>query len=151
MGHDEVRGETAAAVDAHAAGLHAEVLLAAPADDAIAAAHPRMDQAHVADADALGFGADGDHLADILVAHGERQFHAAILQLQLLAAADVVIAVPDVEIGMADASRHHAQDDICSFRSGRIPLHALQRRSALADIVAEHAISPGRSVCCGRA
>src|SRR5688572_27089582 len=101
MRDEKVRGIAARAVDSDTAWFGAEVFIASPADDALAATHPGIDQPHIADADALCVGADCDDFADILMAHGERQLDAAIEQFQLLAAADVVIAVPDVQVGMA--------------------------------------------------
>src|SRR5690606_11811545 len=137
-GNQYVRGEAAAAMDADAARLEAEIFLAAPADGALAAAHPWVDEADVANADAFRFGSDGDHLADILVAHGQRQLDAAFEQHQPLATADVVIAVPDVQVGMADAGRQHLEDDFCAFRGRRLALHALERSAAVTDVEAEH-------------
>src|SRR5437763_570837 len=70
--------------------LQTQVLVAALAHLAGAAAHPRIDEAHVADLHALRVGPERDHLADILVAHGERQLDAAVGQHHLLAATDLV-------------------------------------------------------------
>jgi hypothetical protein len=59
------------------------------------------------------------HLADVLVPHGERQLDAAVGQHQLLAAADLVIAVPDVQVGMAHAGREHLQQHLRALRLRR--------------------------------
>ena len=87
-----------AAMDAHAAGLCAEILLAPPAHHAFAASHPRRDQPHIANACPLRLGAGCNNLADILVSHRQRQLHATILKPELLPASDIVVAVPDVEV-----------------------------------------------------
>ena len=142
MRNQQVRGKAAATMDADAARLHAEVLVAAATYDTLPASHPRVDQSDVANRYALRIRPDGDNLADVFVAHGQRQLDAAIQQLQLLAATDVVIAVPDVEVGVADARRDDAQHDLRARRLRRFALHALQRRTALADIVAEHESLP---------
>ena len=42
--------------------------------------------------------------ADDLVAHRQRQHHAAILERHRLAAAEVVVAFPDMQVGVADAA-----------------------------------------------
>src|SRR6185312_9194913 len=92
----KVRGIAAVRKDAEVVRLEAEIFLAAQADLALAATHPRIDESYIADLDALGVRTDGDHFADILVTHGQRQLDAAVGEDQLLAAADLVIAVPDV-------------------------------------------------------
>ncbi len=57
---------------------------------------------------------------DDLVSHRERQHHAAVLQRHLLAAADVVIAFPDVQavVGMTDAAMRHLDQHLGAFGSG---------------------------------
>ena len=57
-----------------------------------AAADPRIGQAPVADRNIAGVRAERHHLADRLVAHGERQGHAAVGELELLAAAEIATA-----------------------------------------------------------
>src|SRR5690606_1723497 len=47
-------------------------------------------------------------------------------------------AVPDVQVGMADACRQHFKDDLCALRGRRLAFDALKRRAALTDIEAEH-------------
>ena len=87
----------------------------------------------IADLDADSVGADGDDLADILVSHGQRQFDAAIAELQPLAAAQIVIAVPDVQIAVADAGGDYLEQDLGPGRLRSGPLHQPQRRAAFAN------------------
>jgi hypothetical protein len=70
-----------------------------------------MDEPAVADLDARGVGTNGDDFADILVAHGQRQFHAAIAELEPLAAAQIVIAFPDVQIAVTDTGGDDLEQD----------------------------------------
>ena len=136
--HQHVRRVAALAEHADVLRLEAEVLVAAPAHLAFAAAHPRIDEAHVAHLDVLRVRSERDHLADVLMAHGERQLDAAIGEHQLLAAADLVIAVPDVQIGMAHAGGEHFQENLRAGWLGRLGLIHLQRRAALANLKAAH-------------
>ena len=57
----------------------------------------------VADLDALGVGADRHHFADVLVPERHRQLHAAVLQAHALAAAEIEIAVGEMQVAVADA------------------------------------------------
>src|SRR5580698_310496 len=81
----------------------AELLVAPLAHGAFPATQPRMDQPAIADLDAGNVRTHGDDFADILVAHGEREFYAPIRKLQPLAAADIVKAFPDMQIAVTDA------------------------------------------------
>ena len=136
--HQHVRRVAALREHADILRLEAEILVAALAHLAFAAAHPRIDQPHVADLHVLRVRPDRDHLADVLVAHGERQLDAAVGEHQLLAAADLVIAVPDVQVGVAHAGREHLQQHLRAGRLRRLGLVHLQRRAALADLKAAH-------------
>ena len=146
MRYNQMRRESAAAMDAHAARFHAEVFLATPADNALPTTHPGMHQTNVADIDAFCIRPDGDNLADIFVAHRQRQLYPAILQLKLLPTADVVVAVPYVQVGVAYTGSDHAQYDLRARGRRRRALRALQWRAAFADIVAVHAILPGPAI-----
>src|SRR5205085_6655618 len=118
--------------------LEAKVLFAAPANFAFAAAHPRVDEAHVAELHALRIRPSRDDFADVLVPHGERQLDAAVGEHQLLAAADLVIAVPDVQVGMAHAGREHSQQHLRARGLRRLGLVHLQWRATLADLKTAH-------------
>jgi hypothetical protein len=95
-------------------------------------------QADVADLHARGLGAERDDLADVLVAHGQRQLDAAVHQVELLASANLVVAIPDMQVGMAHSRRQHLQQHLRALRCGRVALVLLQRRSALTDLAAAH-------------
>src|SRR5262249_1127193 len=86
MRHQDVIG--IAAVRKYAEAFHgaAEILLAAPARPATAAADPRIRQHARADAHALGVRSGRHHLADILMAERDRQLHAAVGETKALAA-----------------------------------------------------------------
>ena len=117
-----------------------QILVAPPAGRAGAAAKPGIDQSHVANLDARSVGAGGDDFADVFVAHRQRQFHAPVAELKPLAAAEVVIAVPDVQIAVADARGQDLQEGLAPDRFWRRTLHQLQRRPAFAHVVAFHRI-----------
>ena len=67
------------------------------------------------------------------MAHGERQGHAAIGQRHLLAAADVVIALPDVQIGVADAAMGDFDQHLGALGLGRGEFDFLKRLSVFDD------------------
>ena len=75
-----------------------------------------MRQPAVADLDALRLRPDRHHLADVLVAERHRQLHAAVVQAQALAAAEIEIAVGQMQIAVADAGRQHLQQDLGAGR-----------------------------------
>jgi hypothetical protein len=141
MRNHQVIAVAAGAEHADAAGLEAELLVAAPAHPALAAAHPRIDQPPVADLDALRRRTDRHHLADVLVPERHRQLHAALDDAEPLAAAEIEVAVGKVQIAVADAGRQHLQQHLAAGRLGRRPLGKLQRLAALADLKASHGAS----------
>ena len=108
------------------------------ADLAFAASHPRIDEANVSHFDALHIRPECHDLADILVTHRQRKLDAAIGEHQLLAAADLVIAVPDVQVGVAHAGREHFQQHLRARGLRRLGLVHLQWRAALADLKTAH-------------
>ena len=118
--------------------LEAEVFVAALAHLALAAAHPRIDEAHVTDLDTVGVRAERHHLADVFVPHGERQLDAAVGEHQLLAAPDLVIAVPDVQVGVAHPGREHLQQHLRALGLRGLALVHLQRRAAFAHLKTTH-------------
>ena len=131
-------GVTAGTEHADAERCAAKLLVAALADVTFPAADPRVNEPAVANLDAFGIGPDGDDLADILMTHGQRQFNAAIAELQLLAAAQVVIAVPNMQIAVADARGNHFEQDFGPGGLRRRPFHQLEWRAALTNVVALH-------------
>jgi hypothetical protein len=82
-----------------------------------------MDQPAIADLDAGNVRTHGDDFADILVAHGEREFYAPISELQPLAAADIVKAFPDMQIAVADAGGYNLEQDLGACGLWGRPLH----------------------------
>src|SRR5260370_1113462 len=83
-------------------------LAAAQAPVAGAAADPRIGEPPLADGEPLGVGPERHHLAHRLVPHHQRQRHAAVGQLELPAAAQVVSALPEVQVAVTDAGGEHA-------------------------------------------
>src|ERR1700683_84980 len=136
--HQEVVGVAAGTENADAERRAAQLLAAALADFALSAPQPGMHKPAVANLDAGRVRADGDNLADILVPHGQRQLHAAVAEFELLAAAQVVIAVPNMQVAVADAGRDHLEQDLTSRRLRGRPFHQPQRRAALTNVVAFH-------------
>ena len=114
------------------------MLVACPADVAGTAPDPRIHQTFVANLDARRIRSNGHDFAGDLMAHGERQLDAAIEQLQALAATHLVVAVPDMQVAVADACSKRFEQDLRALGLGSRPLHALQRRAALADIETDH-------------
>ena len=78
-------------------------------------------------------GAEFDDTADDLVAHGEGEGHAAVDQRHFLAAADVIIALPDVQIGMADAAVGDLDQHLGAFGLGGGELDFLERLAIFDD------------------
>ena len=69
-----------------------------------------------ADLDALGVRPDRHHFADVFVAERDRQLHAAVLQAHALAAAEVEIAVGEMQVAVADAGRQHLEQHLRALR-----------------------------------
>src|SRR3954470_14824524 len=128
------------AINAEEARLGAEVLVAAPADRAGPAADPRVDEAHVARADAASLGPDGDDFACRLVPERQGHRNAPVLQRHPAAEAEVVAALPDVQIAMADPGRSDAKQDLRSGGFGRPDLDGLERRPKVHHAIASHAL-----------
>jgi hypothetical protein len=72
------------------------------------------------------------------MAHRERQLDAALDEVQPPAAAHLVVAVPDVQVGMAHTGREHFHQHLRALWHWRFALGELERRAALADLVAAH-------------
>ena len=141
-GHD-VRAVAAVLVDAQAAGGDgAHVVFFCEARRAGAATEPGVDNPQIADFDALGVGAEFDDAADDFVAHGKRQGHAAIGQRHLLTAADVVVALPDMQVGVADAAMRDLQQDFGALGFGGGQLDFLEGLPIFDDGPGAHVRSP---------
>ena len=132
MRHHAFFGVTAGTEDTERGRLRAIVLLVAQADVACAAAEPRIDQKRLADL-AVGdrcIGALRDEPAENLVSHDHRRGHAAIGETQALAAAEIVVAVLNMQIAVADAA---ARDIDHHFRAGGLRIGLFDRRDRLAE------------------
>ena len=138
MRHQQMIGIAAGAEHADAERRAAKLLVAALADRAFAAAEPWMNEPAVARLDALGVWADGDDFADVFVSHGQRQLDAAVGELEQLAAAEIVVALPDMQIAVADAGGDDLEQDLGPRGLRRRPLHQPQRCPAFTDIIAFH-------------
>ena len=133
-----MRRIAAVAIDAEKTRRGAKLLVAALAYRTSATTDPGIDQPLVTNLDAARLGADRDHLADILVAHGERQLHAAILQTEYLSAAEIVKTFPDMQVAMTDAGRQHLEQHLAAGRFGVDPLGELHWLAATADLETAH-------------
>jgi hypothetical protein len=149
--HRHVVGIAAVAIDAERVRLDdAHVLVAAHTRRAFAAAEPGVDQGHVTHLEvALVRGADVGpechDFADRLVPHRARQRHAAVLQRQRLAAvAEIIAALPDVKVAVADAGGLHLDQYLRARRLRRLLIHLFQRCIELGDLKTLHRFSPVR-------
>jgi hypothetical protein len=95
-----------------------------------------------ADFDSLGLRSDCDHLADVLVAERHRQLHAAVFQAHALAAAEIEIAVGQMQVAVADAGGQHLEQHLGAGRLRRRIFVALKRLAAGADLEAAHDTPP---------
>ncbi len=130
VGHQHVAGEAAVDGDAEEALLDAEVLVAVLAIAALAAADPWEDGFPGADEAGCYVRADFVDDAGDLVAEREGQRHAA-RGVELLAAAEIGIAVLDVQVGMAEAAALDAHQHFAASRLGRVDDGLAQRRIEL--------------------
>ena len=113
-------GIAARQLDAQVAhGTHAQLLIAALADRAFAAAQPGVDHDLLAQRHTGGLRAHFDHLAADLVAHGHRQLGAIALQRRHLAAAHVEATFLDVQVGVAHAAMRDAHGDLGAAGRGQ--------------------------------
>ncbi len=140
MRNDDLIGIAAVAMNAEAAGLHAQIFIALTADAADAAADPRIDEHHLADLSVRHIGSDGQDFAGCFVAERQGQRDAAILQHQALAAAEIVAAFPDMQIGMAYARGLDRDDDFVTGRLRIRQLGALKRAAEIDNLIA---LQPG--------
>jgi hypothetical protein len=122
-----VAGKAAVDGDAEEALLDAEVFVAVGAVAALAAADPGKHRALGADEARRRVGADLlDHARD-LVPERERQRHASG-GVELLAAAEIGIAVLDVQVGVAEAAALDAHQYFGALRLRRVDDGLAQRR-----------------------
>ena len=127
VGHQHVGGEAAVDGDAEKALLDAEILVAIGAVAALAAADPGEHRLLLADQILRNVGADFVDDARDLVAERERQRHAA-RGVELLAAAEIGVAVLDVQIGVAEAAALDAHQHLAALRLRRVDDGLAQRR-----------------------
>ena len=85
-----------------------------------------------------GLFAGSHHLAGNLVAHRQWQLDAAIRQFQLLAAAQVVVALPEVDVGVAKSGGLDFDQHLAALRLGRGLLDQAQRLAVVGDAIATH-------------
>ena len=97
-----------------------------------------IDQPAVADLDAARVWTDGHHFTDVLMAERHRQLHAAVFETHALSAAEVEIAVGQVQIAVTDAGGQHLQQHFRAGWLGRRIFVALKRLAAGADLEAAH-------------
>ena len=103
MRDEHVVGVAAGLVHAHGLADQTQVLVPTLADLALAAAMPGKDHIALADLHVSYFVAHGDDLAGDFVAHGQGQGEATVHHGQLFAVAQVIRAVPDMQIRVAYA------------------------------------------------
>src|SRR5207237_1617595 len=122
------------------------VVLAALAHGALSAPDPRIDEALVADLHAPSARAERVDDAERLVPERERRDAAALLDVEALAAAQVEVALPDVQVGVADARAGDAHQHFAALRLRRLGEHLLQPPALLDDLIASHAFEAWFSV-----
>ena len=137
--HQDVRGVAAVDRDAERARRVAQMLVAACAHGARAAADPRIDGVAYAGCDALGVGASRLDGAGDLVPKGEGE-GAEAAHVELLLAAQGEIAVLQVQIGVAHAAMGDAQQHLAAPGLGRLGLGGLERLAVLDQRLPAHVV-----------
>jgi hypothetical protein len=151
MRHHDMAAIAAGGPGAERARGQTEQLVTPLADRARAAADPRVDGVALADLDTLRSRPRRHHLAGNLVAHGEGQLHAALLQGHLVAPAEIEVAVPDVHVAVTDPGGFDAHEDLLAGGLRRRVLTQLQRLAPLDDLHGAHwLLLVLRAVVCGR-
>ncbi len=130
-------GEAAVDGDAEKALLDAQILIAVEAVAALAAADPGEYRLLGADQILRDIGADFLDDAGDLVSERERQRHAA-RGIELLAAAEVGIAVLDMQVGMAQSATLDADQHLPALRLRRFDDGFAQGRIELDQRLATH-------------
>src|SRR5205807_9565113 len=95
------------------------LVLAALAHGALSAPDPRIYEALVADLHAARAGAESLHHAKGFVTECKRRYAATLLHVEALAAAQVEVALPDVQVGVADARAGDAHQHFAALRLRR--------------------------------
>src|SRR5579872_2734496 len=139
MRRDNMIGIAAVSVDAEAIRLDAKVLVAPLAHGALATTDPGINEIGLADRDPFGLRSDRDDTAGCLMAHGQRQVDAAVLERQTLAVAEIVAAFPDMKIAVANARGDHFEQHLGALRRRRGRLSLDERLAESGDLVAFHA------------
>ena len=133
-------GKAAVAVHADRLRPGAQVLATGDAGAALSAAEPGIDDALVAELHVLRIGAERDHGARDLVAHRARQRHA-LAHVQALAVAEVVVAVVQVQVGVAHTAVADLQQHFAALRRGCVAQRLGQRFAEGLDRVADHGVA----------
>ena len=134
MGYDHVIPKAPGLLDSKIFRSQAELLIAAAAGGAGAAANPRIGHAQIPEGRSLGVRAQGDDFADDLVAES----HALPGHGQGLAAPKVENPIVQVHIGMADAAGDGAQEDFRALRFRRGPFNPGQGGSGAGGLQLLH-------------
>src|SRR5215469_13647549 len=111
--HDDVCAVAAGPSGAEGARVEAEQFLALPAHRTFPAADPRVCHDLISNLDAGGSRPERCHLASDFVSHCEREVHAARFQRDLPLAAQIEVAIPDMDVAMAYPGRLNAQQHLC--------------------------------------
>ena len=120
------------------------VLVAARADAAVPASDPGVDEAHLSRTHPARLRAcRHHHLADGFVPKSQGHPNAAVLQRHPAAEAEIVAALPNVEIAVADAGCSDPKQHLRSRRLGRPALDGLKRRAEIDHPIASHALPRG--------
>src|SRR5690349_3349449 len=125
--HQHMGGKAAVDGDAEEALLDAEVLVAGETVAALAAANPGKYRLLLADHIHADLGADLIDDAGELMAERKWERHAA-RGVELLAAAEIGIAVLDVQVGMTEPATLDANEDLLALRLRRFDDGLAERR-----------------------
>ena len=102
-----------------------------------------MHHALVADLRARGLGPDRHHFPDDLVAERVRQLEPKLFQLELVAAAEIEIALLQVQVAVAHPTGLHPHQDLGALRLGGGTLARLERLAPFHDLHAVHGVLSG--------
>jgi hypothetical protein len=138
-----VVGVATVAVHPEEARLYAKVLVAARADGALTASDPGIDEAHLSRIHPSCRRACRHHLADRFVPERQGHPNAAVLQRHPAAEAEIVAALPNVEITVANPGCSDPEQHLRSRRLGRPALDGLKRRAEIDHPIASHALPRG--------
>src|SRR5215471_5704224 len=119
---------------------NAIVVLVGLADIALAAADPRVHESLLPDLHPLCFGAELLHDAERFVSKREGRNAASILHVEALAAAEIEVAVPNMQVAVADAGARDANEGLGALRRRSVENHPLQGFAVLDHLIADHAL-----------